>query len=276
MLVGDFNAHLPNPSDDSVSGNQQGKILSDIIQSHSLFVASTSSLSNGSNYTFFSGAKRTTVDYIITDASLALIIRECRVHSHHPLSLSDHLPITISLLLSSFLEFPSPPCTKINWAKSINSVGIQAYVQEISSVITPFLASILNSEIVYVCEAICQAAYNNLFSFPKQKRAKTYIRDPELKTLCKNSKAAWKAWCQAGCPCSGTLFENKQLTKKLVWNFVTSCHARKIRAEIQIRDKMFKQGHKHRFKHPSNLVECKRLLAKGRMITDPSNILIIL
>ena len=141
MLVGDFNAHLPNPSDDSVSGNQQGKLLSDIIQNHSLFVASTSSLSNGPNYTFFSGANRTTVDYIITDASLASTMCECRVHSHHPLNLSDHLPITISLLISSFLEFPSPTCTEINWAKSINSVGIQAYVQEISSVITPFLAS---------------------------------------------------------------------------------------------------------------------------------------
>ena len=140
MLVGDFNAHLPNPSDDSVTGNQQVKLLSDIIQNHSLFVASTSSLSNGPKYTFFSGANRTTVDYIITDASLASTMCECLVHSHHPLNLSDHLPITISLQLSSFLESP-PPCTNINWAKSINSVGILAYVQEISSVITPFLAS---------------------------------------------------------------------------------------------------------------------------------------
>ena len=61
--------------------------------------------------------------------------------------------------------------------------------------------------------------------------------------------------------------------KKLVRNFVTSCHARKIRAKIQRRDEMFKQGHKHRFKCPSNQVEWKRLLAKGRMITDPSHIL---
>ena len=36
---------------------------------------------------------------------------------------------------------------------------------------------------------------------------------------------------------------------------------------------MFKKGRKHRFKCPSNQVECKRLLAKGRMITDPSDIL---
>ena len=140
-LVGDFNAHLQNPSDDSVSRNQQGKLLSDIIQNHSLFVASTSSLSNGPNYTFFSGANRTTDDCIITDTSLASTMCECRVHSHHPLNLSDHLPITISLLLSSFLESPSPPCMKINWAKSINSVGIQAYVQEISSVIYHSISS---------------------------------------------------------------------------------------------------------------------------------------
>ena len=79
--------------------------------------------------------------------------------------------------------------------------------------------------------------------------------------------------CHAGRPRSGTVFENKQLTKKLVRNFVTSCHARKIRAEIQRRDEMFKQGHKHRFKRPSNQAECKRLLAKGKMITDPSDIL---
>ena len=141
MLVGDFNAHLPNPSDDSVTGNQQGKSLSDIIQNHSLFVASTSSLSNGP--TTHSFLVLIEPQLIISSLMLHLhqLCAECHVHSHHPLNLSDHLPITISLQLSSFLESPSPPCTKINWAKSINSVGIQAYVQEISSVITPFLAS---------------------------------------------------------------------------------------------------------------------------------------
>ena len=102
MLIGYLNVHLPNPSDESVTENQQGKLSSYIIQNHSLFVASTSSFSNGPNYTFFFGANRTTVDYIITDASLASTMCECRVHSHHPLNLSDHLPITISLQLTSF------------------------------------------------------------------------------------------------------------------------------------------------------------------------------
>ena len=94
MLLSDFNAHLPNPSDDSVTGNQKGKLLSDIFQNDSLFVASNANLSNGPNYTFFSSANRTTVNYIITDASLASTVCECHVHSHHPLNLSDHLPIT--------------------------------------------------------------------------------------------------------------------------------------------------------------------------------------
>ena len=52
------------------------------------------------------------MDYIITDACLASAMCECQVHDHHPLNLSDHLLITISLELSSFLQSPSLSCPK--------------------------------------------------------------------------------------------------------------------------------------------------------------------
>ena len=81
-----------------------------------------------------------------------------------------------------------------------------------------------------------------------------------LKALCKSSKAAWRVWYQAGRPQNGTLYEAKQSTKKLVHKYVTSCHARREWAEIQKRDKMFKEGHNFRFKHPPKSTECKRLL----------------
>ena len=67
----------------------------------SLFVHSPSSLSKGPSHTFFSCINKSTVDYIITDMSLAPVLSECQVHCHHPLNLSDHLPISLSLQLSS-------------------------------------------------------------------------------------------------------------------------------------------------------------------------------
>ena len=268
-----INAHIPKDGTPD-SGNPQGRLLLDMIHNYNLFVASTSCLSKGPNYTFFSGTNQTTVDYIITDVCLASAMCECQVHDHHPLNFSDHLPITISLELSSFLKSPSLSCPKINWTKSLNCDGIQEFAQEISNFISPLLlntptsVSELNAEIISVCEAIQQAAFNNLSTRPKHKQPKTYIKDPELKALCKSSKAAWRVWCQAGHPQNGTLYEAKQSIKKLVRKYVTSCHAQRKRAEIQKRDEMFKEGHNFRFKCPPKSTECKRLLVNGKMITE--------
>ena len=277
MLVGDFNAHIPEVCG---TGNKQGELLLQTIHSHDLFVASTSSLSNGPNYTFFAGMNKTTVDYIITDVSLAPTLLDCKVHNHHPLNLSDHLPISLSLQLNSLL-IPTSPTKhpRINWPKSIEGVGINAYVQEIASAVSPLLpttltsTSALNTEIAHVCEVIHQAALNHLTTYSGNRKSKAHFCDEELKRLCKNSKVNWKAWCQAGRPLSGRLYEEKQAAKKLVRKRVVFLRARKERAEIQKRDEMFKNNHHLRFKSPSKVDVCRRLLVDGSMITDPSDIL---
>ena len=84
---------------------------------------------------------------------------------------------------------------------------------------------------------------------------------------------AWKAWNDADRPLSGSLFEGKKASKKLVRQFVASLRAKKERANIQKRDKMFKENHRLRFKTPSCSSECKRLLINGAVNSDPTVIL---
>ena len=122
---------------------------------------------------------------------------------------------------------------KINWMKSIKSEGIQAYAQEVSSVVSPLLSkatiamSELDSEVTYVCKAIHMAAQNHLVVFPKTKKAKAHFNDAELKRLCKNSKVTWEAWCAAGRPMEGQVYTDKQAAKKLVRKHFTSLRAKR-------------------------------------------------
>ena len=97
-----------------------------------------------------------------------------------------------------------------------------------------------------------------------------YVSDPGLRSLCKNSRAAWN---DAGRSSSGSLFEEKKASKKLVRQFVASYRAKKERVNIQKRDQMFKENHRFRFKRPSSSTECKRLLINGNVTSDPTVIL---
>ena len=104
-------------------------------------------------------------------------------------------------------------------------------------------------------------------------RKRSYVSDPGLRSLCKNSRAAWKVWNDAGHPSSGSLFEEKKASKKLVRQFVASYRAKKERVNIPERDQMFKENHRCRFKRPSSSTECKRLLVNGTVTSDPTVIL---
>ena len=85
---------------------------------------------------------------------------ECYVHDHHPLNLSDHLPLTISLELKIPHESPEIPLTKINWSK-VNGDELLVFSQEVSRILSPHITDslsptipVLNSEISQVCQAI--------------------------------------------------------------------------------------------------------------------------
>ena len=57
--------------------------------------------------------------------------------------------------------------------------------------------------------------------------------------------------------------EAKQSIKNLVYLYVTSGHTRKEQNGIPKCFKMFIDGHKLRFKHPLNSIECSKLLVNG-------------
>ena len=67
-IAGDFNAHLGSLAGLRGHGspNERGLVLKEFIDRNNLFVASHSQLSTGPPYTYHSGERFSTIDYIIT------------------------------------------------------------------------------------------------------------------------------------------------------------------------------------------------------------------
>ena len=112
LILGDFNAHL------SIPRNSRGDLLYEGIRDCNLFIASSSCIANGPGYTFFSGDRKSTVDYILLNTFLSASIVECYTHGHNDLNFSDHFPIPISLEARSIVESPTTTPIKINWKKA--------------------------------------------------------------------------------------------------------------------------------------------------------------
>ncbi len=91
----------------------------------------------------------------------------------------------------------------------------------------------------------------------RPRKAKPYIKDPELRLLCKHSRKAWEKWKSAGRPCEGKLCEDKRDAKRAVHRFVTSKRARLERAKIQSRDMLFRETSINRFKSSTSKVGCR-------------------
>ena len=272
ILLGDFNTHLS-------ANNDRSELLLQVVQECNLYSVSTSSIANGPSYTFFSGERRTRIDYIFLDASLAHSVAKCYTHGHHCLNLSDHLPISISLRLDALTELASCPHSKVNWTKSVDRGMTYAYAAEVSKFVSPLLSienqstTDLNLEVLSVSKAMLKAAYKYLPVIShRKKKTYSYVKDEELRGLCRASRDAWMKWKGAGRPSDGSLYERKCSSRKLVRQHVAFCRARLDRAKIQARDLMFKENQTHRFKHPKHRCECKCLLIDGQIMTDPVEI----
>ena len=92
IIVGDLNVHLT--SDVSPSPNSQEGLVHECIHRHGLYAYCNSCYAFGPKYTFFSDRVNTIINYILIESSVASQVVSCRVHEHHPLNLSDHLPIS--------------------------------------------------------------------------------------------------------------------------------------------------------------------------------------
>ena len=67
VLCGDLNVDISNPT----HSPQRNQLLDNLVDCHSLFIASQSSTVSGPSYTYFSDTCQSVLDYIITSSSLA-------------------------------------------------------------------------------------------------------------------------------------------------------------------------------------------------------------
>ena len=78
--------------------NQQGVLLSDLLDRCEMYAPSLSAIARGPSYTFWRSSDiRTTVDYVQADCEASHHVQECWVHDQHDLNTSDHLPISVQL-----------------------------------------------------------------------------------------------------------------------------------------------------------------------------------
>ena len=119
ILAGDLNVHLTQSNQSS----SRESLLHHCIHRHNLYSVSTSTNNvSGPNYTFFSSTSHSTVDYILTESSLVGQVTSCQVHEHHPLNLSDHLPVSMVIMLHTSVPPPPAKTVKpINWSKAVEN-----------------------------------------------------------------------------------------------------------------------------------------------------------
>ena len=166
--------------------------LSDLLDTHSLYVVSQSSIHHGPKYTFFRDSCLSTLDYIVASSSIASTTLSCFTHLYHPLDLSDHLPLSISLDLVCPSTTPSvSPLHHINWAHAVESDRISLYEQAVALVIHPLLnieeQSIenINDEICFVCQMLFSSAQSYLPLNKHNKKKRKFFNSPKLKDLCR-------------------------------------------------------------------------------------------
>ena len=278
IVVGDFNAHLPTLQHNNA--NTQWQLLADLLHCHNLFPVSCSSIATGPKYTYFSGQTTTTVDYILISPELAPSVNSCTTLAHAPLNVSDHLPISISICTPYTNSLHCEPShSTINWSKASEDGSIEHYSRQVRCAIAPLLNNTLlsinevDAEIQHVAGILKDAAFDCLPQI-KQKKNKKCIADSDLSALCKQSKAAWKRWKNAGRPRSGGLWLEMRESKRAVKEKISACRARKERADIQKRDQLFKNNSNHRFRIFKPKTSCSKLLDENdHQTTDPSAIL---
>ena len=97
LIMGDLNAHLNVSSSDH---NRRGAMWNNLIETYQLCDLSTSQLASSPGFTYYSGARHTTIDDIFGNQEAAQSATSCQTVEEHPLNTSDHLPICCSFDIS--------------------------------------------------------------------------------------------------------------------------------------------------------------------------------
>ena len=106
-----------------------------------LYNASLVCLSSGPGYTYSSGGRFTTIDYVLTNQDGTRGISSCSTLEDHPLNTSDHLPILCTLDVTHLRVEPAPvfPSIHLDWSKAVKAQDIHLYSNAIDDIVRPLL-----------------------------------------------------------------------------------------------------------------------------------------
>ena len=283
LLVGDLNCHIgklggPRSSCDP---NHRGVQWMELIENHSLYIPSLSTLATGPVHTFHVNRTATTVDYVIGNLSLSTVLVSCRVEEDHPLNTSDHLPIVSKLNLNSVSSTTtsSDHAPRLDWDSGRSQGCISHYASLAASAVIP----LINKDYDFIKEIeaditriSCQLVDAAQSSIPPSRHPKAHpkkVYDSHLSTLCWRSRVAFRQWKAAGSPRSGPLYDERKKCKKNVRVYLSQCQAQLQRKVIQKRDQAFHSHHPKRFKTSSKKSGGTSLLINGSPNSDPSCVL---
>ena len=232
------------------------ELLRNIVDHHSLYVLSQGPEVSGPNYTYFSKSTTSTLDYIITSTSIFGNVINCFVHPIHPLNLSDHLPITVSLVIN---YSPSSKDTNnstiyIDWRKITEEQEL-IYKDAVGLAVEPLIGlqyqtiNELESEISFITHFLTLSAREYLPTYiPSKQKKKPWFKDSELTNLSKESKNAWRVWNGANRPTSGPIYDEMKTSKKNIRKRIRHLRATSVRKSIKHFDDLFRSRSHHRFK----------------------------
>ena len=172
IVLGDFNAHLGTLGGIRGKGaaNVQGVLISEVMARCNLSAVSLSSLATGSDYTYFSGDVRTTVDYVFADAGTISLMSGCVIAEIEDLNTSDHVPITVNLIYDSisFVSKSEPVWPRIDWSLAARNGSLLNYQEAVRQCLSSLPDNCyqqvddINAEIIQVTGELLIAAYNTL------------------------------------------------------------------------------------------------------------------
>ena len=277
IVVGDFNAHLG----EALSTNTQGHMVMDLCYHHDLYPVSQSHSASGPKYTYHSGTHYTTVDYCLLDCWAAHMVEGCGTIDHHPLNLSDHLPVFAHLDINLLTNSKATKQVKLNWKKGSTDGITDEYKSQLHDCISTLLCDCpppstiegIGDEIERVAEMLKYTALNTIPAVQPRKPKKRFINDQTLKMKCQASKSAWRRWRDRGRPKSGPLHTSMKSTKSEVKAYVKQCRAREERARTQRQDQLFKDKDLARFNRLRRKITCQKLAVDGKIISDKTELL---
>ena len=133
-----------------------------------------------------------------------------------------------------------------NWDKAISS---GTYQDSISLVVGPMLrvthSSVdeVNEEVKSITRSLHEVALTTLPVHRISKKQRKWYTDSTLSHLCKQKKAAWDKWQEAGCLKEGESFKQKKALRDEVRKRIKVCKANEERKRIEKIDRQFRNNH---------------------------------